>query len=51
MKFQVPVTFDSANRKKDKSVGLRFTTNLEIPTDEYMVLDRLLQHSGWLIQR
>jgi hypothetical protein len=49
MKFQVPVTFDAANRKKDKSVSLRFTTNLELPTDEYMLLDRLIQHSGWLV--
>jgi hypothetical protein len=49
MKFLVPVTFDSANRKRDKSVGLRFTTNKELSTDEYMVLDRLIMHSGWLV--
>src|SRR5215208_520430 len=49
MRFQLPVTFDAANRKKDKSVTLRFTTNLELSTEEYMVLDRLIQHSGWLV--
>jgi hypothetical protein len=47
--FQIPVTFDSANRRRDKSVRLAFTTNLEIPTDEYMIMDGLIQNTGWLV--
>jgi hypothetical protein len=46
---QIAVTFDAANRKRDKSVGLRFTSNLEITTDDYMQMDRLLQSEGWLL--
>lgn len=49
MKFQLPVTMDTANRKKDKSVSLKFTTNTELTTAEYMVLDAALQRSGWLL--
>jgi hypothetical protein len=48
-KFQIPVTFDAASRKRDKSVSPLFTTNRELPTDEFVVLDRLIQHSGWLV--
>ncbi len=45
----VPCTFDRAPRKKDKSVALSFTTNLEINTADYMEMDRLLQAEGWLL--
>ena len=48
-KFTLAVTLDAANRKKDRSISLRFTSNTELTTDEYMVIDRLAQHSGWLI--
>lgn len=49
MSIQIPVTFDSANRKRDKTVGLRFTTNCEISTQNYMAMDMLIQNSGWLL--
>ena len=45
----VPVTLDSANRKKDKSVKFAFTTTREISTDEYMVMDSFHQSMGWLV--
>ncbi len=48
-KFSLPVTFDSANRKRDKSVSVRFTSSLEVSTEDFMELDRLLQQEGWLI--
>ncbi len=47
--IQVPVTLDSANRKKDKSVRLSFTTNFEVSTEDYMQMDRLVQSAGWLL--
>lgn len=47
--IQVPVTFDRAARKKDKSVTLSFTSNLEISTGDYMLMDELLQSEGWLL--
>lgn len=43
------VTFESANRKKDRSVSLRFTTELEQSTDEFMEIDKLLNYSGVLV--
>lgn len=49
MKVQIPVTFDSANRRKDRSVRLSFTTNLEVETSDYVEMDRLIQQSGWLL--
>lgn len=45
----IPVTFDSANRRKDKSVRLMFSTNLEIATDDYAEMDRHIQEAGWLL--
>lgn len=47
--IQVPVTFDRASRRKDKSVALTFTTNLEITTEDYMEMDRRLHEIGWLM--
>ena len=44
----VPVTFDAANRKKDKSVSLRFTTNLEISNQDFATMDRFVSQAGWL---
>jgi hypothetical protein len=49
VKIAIPVTFDSATRKKDKSVSCRFTSNLEVTTDDYMHMDKLLQSEGWLL--
>lgn len=47
--IKVPVTFDTANRKKDRSIRCSFTTNLELSTDEYAELDKLVLSSGWLL--
>ncbi len=47
--IRVPVTFDKANRKKDRSVSLGFTSNLEINTEDFMQMDRLVLANGWLI--
>ena len=40
------VTFESANRKKDRSVSLRFVTSLEQSTDEFMEIDKMIAQSG-----
>lgn len=40
------VTFDRANRKKDKSVSFTFITQLEQSPEEFMEIDRLLNDSG-----
>ncbi len=42
------VTLDSATRKKDKSVKLSFTTNLEQTTTEFMEMDELVGDLGVL---
>lgn len=48
-KIIVPVTLDSANRKKDRSVKFAFTTTREITQDEFMVMDSFHQSMGWLL--
>lgn len=47
--YAVPVTTHAANRRADKSVGFRSTSNLEISSDELAEIDRHLGESGWLI--
>jgi hypothetical protein len=47
--IHVPATLDSATRKKDKSVKFSFTTMLEIPTSEFMVMDEFHQKAGHLM--
>jgi len=42
------VTFESANRKKDRSVSIRFTTDLEQSTEEFMEIDKMLNSRGIL---
>lgn len=46
---QLPVTLDRANRKKDRSCTVSFTTNRELTTDEFMELDKRAQESGWML--
>lgn len=48
-KILTPCTFDSANRKKDRSVVVKFTTNLEVPNDYYALMDRMVLSDGWLL--
>lgn len=47
----LPVTLDSANRKRDKSVSLRMTTNFEITNADFAKLDEQVQTIGWLRYR
>lgn len=49
--IQVGAVLDGANRKKDGSVTLRFVTNLELSTEEYMVIDTYRQSMGYLLFR
>jgi len=42
------VSFESANRKKDRSVSIRFTTDLEQSTEEFMEIDNILNSRGIL---
>jgi hypothetical protein len=47
--IRVPVTLDSANRKKDRSVSMKFTTNFEVNSEDFLEMDKLVMSSGWLI--
>lgn len=47
--IQVPVTLDSATRKKDRSVKFGFTTTKEISTGDFMVMDSFHQSAGHLL--
>lgn len=47
--IQLPCVLDSANRKKDGSVTLKFVTVKELTTDEYMVVDTYRLANGWLL--
>ena len=48
MIITVPGTWDRANRKKDKSVSLAFTTNLEISNEDFATMDLHVGESGWV---
>lgn len=48
MIITVPATFDAANRKKDKSVSLRFTSNLEVSNADFATMDLYAGREGWL---
>lgn len=47
--IQVAAVLDGAQRKKDGSISLRFVTNLELSTEEFMVIDSYRQANGWLL--
>jgi hypothetical protein len=47
--IQVPVTFDRANRRKDRSVSLAFTTNLEVSNADFAMMDNFTSMSGWCL--
>ena len=42
------VTLDAATRKKDRSVNLRFITNLEQTSEQFIEMDSLINQSGIL---
>lgn len=46
---QIEATLDSANRKKDRSVTLRFTTNFEVTNEDFARMDTFVNHAGWLL--
>lgn len=47
---RIPVTWEAANRKKDRSVSLRFVTAFEVPNDEFAIMDTYAGKSnGWLL--
>jgi hypothetical protein len=47
--IQIAVTFDTANRRKDRTVRLSFTSNLEVSTEDYAEMDRRVLSEGWLL--
>lgn len=46
---QIPATWETANRKKDKSVSLRFTTAFEISNEDFAEMDKKVGNTGWLL--
>ncbi len=48
MKILKQVTLDGATRKKDKSVTIKFVTQVEQTPEEFMEIDRLLDNAGVL---
>jgi hypothetical protein len=44
----IPVTFNKANRRKDRSVSIAMESNLEISTPDFAILDTLVGSAGWL---
>lgn len=47
--IQFEGTLDGSNRKKDKSISVRLTSNFEMSTDDYSNIDRLLGSAGWFL--
>lgn len=47
--IQVPVTWDKANRKKDRTVSFGQTSNLEISNEEFALMDTFHGQSGYLV--
>lgn len=45
----LPATLDAANRRKDRSVSLRFTSMLELQTGDFATIDTLHGASGHLL--
>ena len=46
---QIPVMLDAANRRKDRSASLRFSSTQELGTADFAELDRLTPSGGWLL--
>jgi hypothetical protein len=47
--IQMPVTWDGATRRKDKSVSLRFSTVAEVSNQDFAEMDRQMNSAGWLL--
>ncbi len=47
--IQLPAIFDSANRKKDRSLGLRLTTTYEVTNLDFAAIDRLVGTTGYVL--
>ena len=46
--ISIPVTFDTATRRKDRSVRLAFTTTFEVTNQDFAEMDKLVQSAGWI---
>lgn len=49
MKFQIPVSLDSANRRKDKSIRVTFSSMFEVSPEDFMEIDKELGNTGWIV--
>lgn len=49
--IQIPVSLDSANRRKDKSVRLSFTSTFEMDTPDFAAIDEHIGEVGWVMFR
>lgn len=47
--IQLPVVFDAANRKKDRSLSLRMTTTLEISNEDFAQIDKVVNSTGYML--
>jgi len=47
--FTIPVTLEGANRKKDRSISLRFNSLFEVNNDDFAHLDTMYQSMGYLL--
>ena len=47
--FTIPVTLEGANRKKDRSISMRFNSLFEVNNDDFAHLDTMYQSMGYLM--
>ena len=47
--IQLPVVLDSASRRKDRSLSLRFSTTLEISNQDFAAIDLVTGNIGYLL--
>jgi hypothetical protein len=47
--IQLPVVFDAAHRKKDRSLSLRLTTTLEVTNQHFAEIDKAVGTTGYFL--
>jgi len=47
--IQIPATLEGANRRKDRSVSLRFSSLFEVSNEDYAEMDKYFQSGGYLL--
>jgi hypothetical protein len=47
--IQLPVVFDGANRRKDRSLSLRLSTMQEVSNPEFAEIDKVVGRPGYLL--